>query len=128
MEIPLFTGDDPIGWLQQCEKFFDMSGTPYEQWVNISIGHFFGRANVWLKNIYLPWQSINWQEFCQLIADRFTQTNAHEVVELLKKYNNKLLSVLTLIVLKSVCAASKKGSSIPPRAIYYELFYWWFET
>jgi hypothetical protein len=36
LEIPLFDGEDPIGWLQQCEKFFDMSGTPYEQWVNIA--------------------------------------------------------------------------------------------
>jgi hypothetical protein len=49
LEIPLFEGEDPIGWLQQCEKFFDMSGTPYEQWVNIATGHFYGRANVWLK-------------------------------------------------------------------------------
>lgn len=29
LEIPLFDCEDPIGWLQQCEKFFDMSGTPY---------------------------------------------------------------------------------------------------
>jgi len=84
LEIPLFAGDDPIGWLQQCEKFFDMSGTPYEQWVNIASGHFFGRANVWLKNICVPWQMVDWQQFCQMIADRFTQANAHEAVEKLK--------------------------------------------
>lgn len=24
LEIPLFAGDDPIGWLQQCEKFFSI--------------------------------------------------------------------------------------------------------
>jgi hypothetical protein len=84
LEIPLFAGDDPIGWLQQCAKFFDMSGTPYEQWVNIATGHFFGRANVWLKNICIPWQMISWQQFCQMIADRFTQANANEAVEMLK--------------------------------------------
>lgn len=84
LEIPLFAGDDPIGWLQQCEKFFDMSGTPYDQWVNIATGHFCGKANVWLKNICIPWQMVNWQQFCQMIADRFTQANAHEAVEGLK--------------------------------------------
>jgi hypothetical protein len=63
LEIPLFAGDDPIGWLQQCEKFFDMSGTPYDQWVNIVTGHFFERANVWLKNICVAWQMVSWQEF-----------------------------------------------------------------
>lgn len=84
LEIPLFAGDDPIGWLQQCEKIFDMSETPYEQWVNIATGHFCGRANVWLKNICVPWQMVNWQQFCQMIADRFTQANANEAVEMLK--------------------------------------------
>uniref|UniRef100_A0ACD5VCY1 Uncharacterized protein n=1 Tax=Avena sativa TaxID=4498 RepID=A0ACD5VCY1_AVESA len=84
LEIPLFAGDDPIGWLQQCEKFFDMSGTPFDQWVNIATGHFFGKANVWLQNICIPWQMVNWQQFCQMIADRFTQANAHEAVERLK--------------------------------------------
>jgi hypothetical protein len=84
LEIPLITGDDPIGWLQQCDKFFDMSGTPYEQRVNIASGHFFGRANVWMKNMCIPWQMVDWQQFCQMIADRFTQANAHEAVEKLK--------------------------------------------
>ena len=35
LEIPLFSGEDPIGWLIACEKFYDMSGTPYDQWVNL---------------------------------------------------------------------------------------------
>ena len=36
LEIPIFSGDDPIGWLISREKFFDMSGTRYEQWVNLA--------------------------------------------------------------------------------------------
>jgi hypothetical protein len=75
LEIPLFAGDDPIGWLQKCEKFLDMSGTTYEQWVNIATGHFYGRANVWMKNRCV---------LCQMIAHRFTQANAHEAVDRLK--------------------------------------------
>jgi len=58
-----------------------MSGTPYEQWVNIATGHFYGRAHVWLKNICVPWQMVTWPQFCQMISHRFTQANAHEAVE-----------------------------------------------
>lgn len=36
LEIPLFSGEDPIGWLIACEKFYDMTGTPYDQWVNLA--------------------------------------------------------------------------------------------
>lgn len=43
LEIPLFSGEDPIGWLISCEKFYDMSGTHYDQWVNLATGHFQGR-------------------------------------------------------------------------------------
>lgn len=84
LEIPLFDGDNPIEWLIACEKFFDMSGTPYDQWVNLATGHFQGRASVWLKNICVPWQMVTWQQFCQILADRFTAANVHEAVEMLK--------------------------------------------
>lgn len=84
LEIPLFNGEDPIGWLIACEKFFDMSGTPYDQWVNLATGHLQGRASNWLKNICVPWQMVTWQQFCQMIADTFSEANVHEAVELLK--------------------------------------------
>lgn len=84
LEIPLFTGEDPIGWLISCEKFFDMSGTPYEQWVNLAIGHFQGRAANWLKNICVSWQMVTWQQFCNMVADRFSEPTVHEAVEMLK--------------------------------------------
>lgn len=73
-----------------------MSGTPYSQWVNIATGHFFGRANTWLKNICVPWQMIDWQQFYHMIADRFTQANAHEAVEKLKniQQTNSVLSYI----------------------------------
>ena len=36
LEIQFFGGEDPIGWLIACEKFFDMSCTNYDQWVNLA--------------------------------------------------------------------------------------------
>lgn len=61
-----------------------MSGTPYEQWVNLATGHLQGRAANWLKNICVPWQMVTWQQFCQMIVDRFSEASVHEAVEPLK--------------------------------------------
>lgn len=91
LEIPLFEGDNPIDWLISCEKFFDMTGTPYDQWVNLATGHFQGRASVWLKNICVPWQMVTWQQFCQILSDRFTEATVHEAVEMLKMFSKHQL-------------------------------------
>lgn len=40
-EFPYYVyGDDPIGWLIACEKIYNMSGTPYDQWINLATGIF----------------------------------------------------------------------------------------
>ena len=96
LEIPLFSGEDPIGWLIACEKFFDMTSTPYEQLVNLATGQFQGRASNCLKNICVPWQLITWQQFCNLIADHFTDANAHEAVEMLQ--NIRQISTVVLYI------------------------------
>lgn len=84
LELPLFSGDGPIGWLEQCEKFFEISGTPTEQWVNLATGHFIGRANTWFKGMGITWQVLNWQQLCAMLSDRFSEASAHEAVERLQ--------------------------------------------
>lgn len=84
LELSLFSGDDPSGWLEQCEKFFEMAGTPREQWVNLATGHFVGRAHTWSKGISIAWQVLNWQQLCSMISDRFSAVSAHEAVEKLQ--------------------------------------------
>lgn len=84
LELPLFSGEEPIGWLEQREKFFEMVGTPREQWVNIATGHFAGKANTWFKGIGVAWQVLNWQQLCSMLLDRFAEASAHEAVERLQ--------------------------------------------
>lgn len=84
LELTIFNGEDAIGWLQQCEKFFEMTGTPVEQWVNLATGHLVGRAGKWFRNPGIPWHYINWPQFYLMISDRFTEANAHEAVEQLQ--------------------------------------------
>lgn len=84
LELTLFNGEDAVGWLQQCEKFFEMTGTPVDQWVNLAFGHLVGRAGKWFRNLAIPWYCLNWQQFYLMVSDRFTEANAHETVELLQ--------------------------------------------
>lgn len=84
LELTLFNGEDAVGWLQQCEKFFEMTGTPVDQWVNLASGHLVGRAGKWFRNLAIPWYCLNWQQFYLMVLDRFTEANAHEAVELLQ--------------------------------------------
>lgn len=59
LEIPLFSGDDALDWIQQCDKFFDISGTSPDQWVNLAVAHLYGRAGRWYREIGIPWQMIS---------------------------------------------------------------------
>lgn len=82
LEIPLFTGEDPIDWLKQCEKFYEITGTPYDQWVNLAIAHLQGRAMKWFRGVGIPWQLIPWPQWCHMVSTRFSAANEHEAVEL----------------------------------------------
>lgn len=99
LEIPLFSGEGPIGWLEQCEKFFEMVGTPREQWVNLATGHFTGKANTWFKGIGIAWQVSDWQQLCSMLSDRFSEANAHETVERLQtmKHIGNISNILTTL-------------------------------
>lgn len=59
VEIPLFNGDDPLNWLKLCERFFEISSTPYDQWENLATAHFLGRTSGWFKGTGIPWQVLN---------------------------------------------------------------------
>lgn len=97
LEIPLFSGDDPISWLKQCEKFYEISGTPMEQWVNIALGHLQGRAANWFKGIGVPWKILNWNQFFAMLRDRFSEINAHEAVEQLQNMKQGAANVANYI-------------------------------
>lgn len=97
LEIQLFSGEDPIGWLKQCERFYELSGTPVEQWVNLASGHLQGRASNWFTGIGVPWQVLSWNQFCAMIRDRFSEVNAHDAVEQLHNIKQGVANVSNYI-------------------------------
>lgn len=82
LEILLFGGEDPIDWLKQCEKFYEITGTPVNQWVNLAIAHLQGRAMKWYRGIGIPWQLITWPQWCAMVCTRFSAVDVLEAVEL----------------------------------------------
>lgn len=82
LEIPLFGGEEPVDWLKQCEKFFEITGTPVDQWVNLALAHLQGRAIKWYRGIGIPWQLISWPQWCAMVCTRFSAADVHEAVEL----------------------------------------------
>lgn len=72
LEIPLFGGEDPIDWLKQCEKFYEITGTPMDQWVNLALAHLQGRALKWYRGIGIPWQMISWPQWCAMVHQVFS--------------------------------------------------------
>ena len=51
LDFPSFDGDNPGGWIRQCDKFFQMSGTPNEYKVNLAQMQVVGKADVWLRRL-----------------------------------------------------------------------------
>ena len=49
IDFPRFDGDNPVGWIRQCEKYFQMAAAPEEYKVHLAQLYFVGNADVWLR-------------------------------------------------------------------------------
>jgi hypothetical protein len=49
MDFPRFEGDNPVGWIRQCEKYFQMAAAPEEYKVHLAQLYFVGKVDVWLR-------------------------------------------------------------------------------
>jgi hypothetical protein len=81
VEIPLFYGDNAYQWLQDCEGVFDLAGIGNDQKMKWAAAHIRGRAKLWLNNCNVQLCLMNWQQFCELLLDRFPDSGAHESMD-----------------------------------------------
>lgn len=75
-----FNGDWPLNWIRMCERFFEVTKTPIDQWVNLATAHFSERANNWFNGLGYTWQQLNWQQLGMMIMDRFSEMGIHEAI------------------------------------------------
>uniref|UniRef100_A0ACD5Y3G3 Uncharacterized protein n=1 Tax=Avena sativa TaxID=4498 RepID=A0ACD5Y3G3_AVESA len=59
MDFPRFDGDNPVGWIRQCEKYFQMAAAPEEYKVHLAQLYFIGPADVWLRRSGLHKQQLS---------------------------------------------------------------------
>ncbi|XP_073355335.1 uncharacterized protein [Aegilops tauschii subsp. strangulata] len=81
MDFPRFSGEDPVGWIRQCNKYFQMAAAPEEYKVSLSQMYITGEADVWLRRSGLLKKQLSWQEFGKEIIKRFSAQGSYDLTE-----------------------------------------------
>lgn len=61
LDFPRFSGTNPVGWIRQCNKYFQMSGAPEEYKVSLAQMYVVDEADVWLRRSGLLKKQLNWK-------------------------------------------------------------------
>ena len=69
--FPKFTGENPKLWQSRSERYFDMHGIDKSVWVPVATMYFDDAAARWLQSVESKVSSIEWEDFCKLVHDRF---------------------------------------------------------
>jgi hypothetical protein len=81
LNFPKFEGDNPVEWIRQCEKCFQMSATPEEFKLSLAQLYIVGKADVWLRRSKILKNPPTWPKFCELIIQRFSTHSSYQLVE-----------------------------------------------
>ena len=79
LNFPIFTGENPKLWQSRTENYFDMYGVDKSVWVRFAVMQFEDAAARWLQSIEHKPMSLNWEDFCKLVHDRFGR-DQHELL------------------------------------------------
>jgi hypothetical protein len=93
MDFPRFDGQNPTGWIRQCEKYFQMAGAPTEYKVSLSQLYIVGRADVWLRRSGLLKKKLTWERFCKEILYRFSATSSYDLAD---RFNSLKQNTMTV--------------------------------
>ena len=73
IELPVFGGDNPRGWIRKCRKYFKMHNElPVQQWVEVASMYLEGKSEIWFEGILLGNNDLtNWKELAKALCMRF---------------------------------------------------------
>jgi hypothetical protein len=71
MSFPTFDGSNPKLWKHRCEIYFDFYAVARDMWIRFAIMYFEGPAVFWLQSMEHHIRSMNWEEFCLHLNNRF---------------------------------------------------------
>ena len=71
VELPIFSGDDPTGWLFRAERYFAINGITVEKRVISAAVCMEGMALVWFQWVEARKPNLSWGEFQNMLLERF---------------------------------------------------------
>jgi hypothetical protein len=81
LDFPTFSGENAMGWLRQCEKYFSLANVPMDIWVSMATLHCQGVAEHWWRGVRIPSGFMQWSVFTNMVLDRFSPVSHYGVVE-----------------------------------------------
>lgn len=90
LDFPKFDGKDPRGWINKCEKFFQLNpSTDLRSRVLCAAIHMASDADIWYRTIEREKTNLLWPEFCHLVCQRFSKSGYENVVGQFNKLTQK---------------------------------------
>uniref|UniRef100_A0A453IPF2 Ty3 transposon capsid-like protein domain-containing protein n=1 Tax=Aegilops tauschii subsp. strangulata TaxID=200361 RepID=A0A453IPF2_AEGTS len=93
LDFPSFSGENPLGWIRQVNKYFQLAQTPDECKVDLALTYIIGRADNWVRSAQMDNKALLWQEFCRALCYRFADSSIYEVLEKFHNLKQNTLSV-----------------------------------
>ena len=81
IELPLFAGENPRIWLRKCQKYFITYQIPPEQQMEVVEMFLDNKADVWYQGIKVEFPDLSWQQFANMLSERFAEKGTRDVVE-----------------------------------------------
>ncbi|KAK8695823.1 hypothetical protein V6N13_000971 [Hibiscus sabdariffa] len=92
IEIPLFDGTNPRGWIRKCDRYFSIFDVPDTHKLPIASMYFTGKAEIWYDGYIMQKHHLSWHEFAADLCHRFCNKNQFDVI----KEFNKLSQITTV--------------------------------
>jgi hypothetical protein len=93
LDFPKFDGGNPVEWIRQCEKSFQMSATPDEYKFSMAQLYIVGKADVWLRHSKILKSNPSWAKFCEMLLQWFSSHSSYQLVETFNSLRQNNLTV-----------------------------------
>ncbi|KAG2666849.1 hypothetical protein I3843_15G081700 [Carya illinoinensis] len=85
LDFPIFTGDNPLGWLYKVNQFFSFHNTLPQHRLRLVSFHVEGKALVWFQDLDESGVLSTWEAFVQALLLRFGPSSYDDPVEQLTR-------------------------------------------
>ncbi|KAL4281913.1 hypothetical protein GQ457_03G031000 [Hibiscus cannabinus] len=89
VELQVFDGENPRGWIRKCLKYFAIFDVPEDQKLEIAGMYLTGKAETWFDGYIMQKNKVTWQEFVADLCHRFSDKTCSDVIQEFNKLVQK---------------------------------------